>query len=96
MFTEEIGIKAGTVNVVTTDNKGLDSDHWADRATNHIISVSQDAPPAIRDQAEAFKENVHKVLRYYIKQAILSERTTICGTLSQQGHDDLAEIIRRM
>ena len=51
MFTEEIGIKTGTVNVVTTDNKGLDSDHWADRATNHIISVSQDAPPAIRDQA---------------------------------------------
>lgn len=53
MFTEEIGVKAGTVNVVTTENKGLDSDHWADRATNHIISVSQDAPPAIRDRGRS-------------------------------------------
>jgi|TARA_Y100000310_G_scaffold303460_1_gene341818 hypothetical protein len=96
MFPEKLGTTTGTVNVLTTDNIGLDSDHWAERASSHIISISKDAPPAIRDQAEAFKENVHNVLRYYMKQAILSERTTICGTLSQKGHDDLADIIRRI
>lgn len=96
MFTEELGPKLGQVEVVTTNNTGLGVDHWADRATDHIISVSADAPPAIREQAEAFKENVRSVMTYYIKQAILSERTTICGTLSSQGHNDMAEIIRRI
>ena len=96
MFTEELGPKLGQVEVVTTNNTGLGVDHWADRATDHIISVSADAPPAIREQAEAFKENVRSVMTYYIKQAILSERATICGTLSSQGHNDIAEIIRRI
>ena len=96
MFTEELGPKLGQVEVVTTNNTGLGVDYWADRATDHIISVSADAPPAIREQAEAFKENVRSVMTYYIKQAILSERTTICGTLSSQGHNDIAEIIRRI
>ena len=96
MFTEELGPKLGQVEVVTTNNTGLGVDHWADRATDKIISVSADAPPAIREQAEAFKENVRSVMTYYIKQAILSERTTICGTLSSQGHNDIAEIIRRI
>ena len=96
MFTEELGPKLGQVEVVTTNNTGLGVDHWANRATDHIISVSADAPPAIREQAEAFKENVRSVMTYYIKQAILSERTTICGTLSSQGHNDIAEIIRRI
>jgi hypothetical protein len=96
MFTDEIGANISSVKVVTTNNTGLGVDHWADRATDHIISISADAPPAIREQAEAFKENVRSVMTYYIKQAILSERTTICGTLSSQGHNDMAEIIRRI
>ena len=81
---------------MTTNNTGLGVDYWADRATDKIISVSAEAPPAIREQAEAFKENVRSVMTYYMKQAILSERTTICGTLSSQGHNDIAEIIRRI
>ncbi len=96
MFTEEMGSQMGQVEVVTTNNTGLGVDYWADRATDKIISVSAEAPPAIREQAEAFKENVRSVMTYYMKQAILSERTTICGTLSSQGHNDIAEIIRRI
>tara|TARA_R100000544_G_C2209541_1_gene51134 strand:+ start:482 stop:772 length:291 start_codon:yes stop_codon:yes gene_type:complete len=96
MFTEEMGANISSVKVVTTNNTGLGVDHWAERATDHIISVSAEAPPAIREQAEAFKKNVHSVVTYYMKQAIVSERTTICGTLSSQGHNDMAEIIRRI
>ena len=33
--------QAGTVNVVTTENGGLSVDHWADRATETIISVGE-------------------------------------------------------
>ena len=93
MFIEEIGVKAGTVNVVTTDNKGLDSDHWADRATNHIISVSQDAPPAIRDQAEAFKNQIRGVLVEGIKQAIRSDRTTLANQFRAAGHSELVKLL---
>ena len=96
MFTEEIGVKAGTVNVVTTDNKGLDSDHWADRATNHIISVSQDAPPAIRDQAHAYRKEMEKIIAIYMRQAIKSDRTTVYNAIKDSGNPKLAEYIRRM
>ena len=54
MFTEEMGANISSVKVVTTNNTGLGVDHWAERATDHIISVSAEAPPAIREQAEAF------------------------------------------
>ena len=47
--------QAGVVSVVTSDNKGLDAKHWADRATGKIVSVGGNCHPAIRDQAEAFK-----------------------------------------
>jgi hypothetical protein len=37
--------QAGTVNVVTSNNGGLSVDHWADRATDTIISVGEKKSP---------------------------------------------------
>jgi len=47
--------QAGTVNVVTSNNKGLPVDHWADRATDTIISVGEKNHPEIVQQAKAYK-----------------------------------------
>jgi len=36
------------------------------------------------------------VVLFYLKQAIASDRATVAGLLEQQGHKDMAEIIRRL
>ena len=93
----EVGMaQAGVVSVVTSENKGLDASHWADRATSRIISVGGSCHPAIKDQAEAFKDQVQKVVMFYMEQAIKSDRTTLAALLEQNQHKDVAEIIRRL
>ena len=42
------------VNVQTTQNRGFTPDEVAERCVEKLISVSDDAHPAIRDQAKAF------------------------------------------
>tara|TARA_R110000751_G_scaffold177512_1_gene283749 strand:- start:393 stop:680 length:288 start_codon:yes stop_codon:yes gene_type:complete len=88
--------EAGFVTVVTSENKGLDASHWAERATSRIVSVGGKCHPAIKDQAEAFKAQVNEVVMFYIEQAIKSDRTTLIALLEQNQHKDIAEIIRRL
>tara|TARA_R100000353_G_C6507988_1_gene195879 strand:- start:895 stop:1071 length:177 start_codon:yes stop_codon:yes gene_type:complete len=52
--------------------------------------------PLIAQQAEAFKESVSNVILFYMKEAIKSDRTTLIALLEQQGHQDMAEILRRL
>ena len=42
------------VKVQTTNNRGFSPDEVAERCVEKLISVSDDAHPAIRDQAKAF------------------------------------------
>ena len=65
-------------------------------ALNKIMLVSEDAPPVIRDQAVAHRERLKEILIFYMKRMAQSERTTIWALMKKQGHDDLAEIIRRL
>lgn len=88
--------ETGVVTVVTSENKGLDASHWAERATSRIVSVGGNCHPAIADQAEAFKDQVNKVVMFYMEQAIKSDRTTLIALLEQNQHKDVAEIIRRL
>ena len=76
------GTETGEVTVATTDNKGMSIEYWADRCTDRIVHVGNDPlyPSPIRDQAIAFK----------------SDRTTLYNLFVQQGHTDMAEILRRL
>jgi len=65
-------------------------------ALNKIMSVSENAPPVIRDQAMAHRDKLKEILIYYMKSMANSERTSIWALMKQQGHDDIAEIIRRL
>jgi len=88
----------GNVTVVTTNNTGMPPDYWADRLTDRIIHISDDPlyPSPIKDQAIAFKDVIRKTVRHYIEQAIKSDRTTLYNLFVQQGHTDMAEILRRL
>lgn len=91
-----LSMEMGNVVVKTTHNCGFPPEHWAERATKAIVSVSDDAPLVIKDQAHAFKDNVEKVTLYYMRQAIASDRATLAGIFEKQGHKKMAEIIRRL
>jgi len=84
------------VKVHTTENRGHSPEEIASFCVDELIHVGDDAPPAIRDQAHAFKSQMMSVITRYIKQGILSDRTTVYNALKDAGHPALAELIRRM
>ena len=86
----------GTVSVFTSTNGGHTPEQVADMALNRIIQVNETAPPVIRDQAIAHKDRLREILIYYMNSMAKSERTTIWALMKKQGHDDIAEIIRRL
>ena len=96
MFIKAPEIEIGQVAVTTTEHKGHDPEFWAQAAADRIISVGGNCHPAIAQQAEAFKESVRVTALHYIKEAIRSDRTTLIAELLKQGHEDMAEILRRV
>ncbi len=84
------------IDVKTTDNRGFTPDELAEQCVQKIISVSDDAHPGIRDQARAFSKHVEKLVSFYMRQAIRSDRTTVYNALNDAGHPELAELIRRL
>lgn len=87
---------SGSVMVQTTSGRGFSPEEVAERCLSKIIQVSDTAPPAIRQQADAFRDELRAVLVFYMKEAIKSDRTTVCNALSDAGQDDLAAMIRRL
>ena len=83
-------------SVKTTNNRGFTPEEVAARCADKIIQVSNTAPPAIRDQANAFKGDLIKVLSFYMREAVNSDRTTICNALNEAGHQELSQMIRRL
>jgi hypothetical protein len=84
------------VDVQTTNKRGFTPEEIAERCADKIISISDTADPAIRDQARAFKKHLIKVLSFYMREAIKSDRTTVYNALCDAGHKDLADLIRRL
>ena len=84
------------VNIQTTENRGFTPDEVAERCVEKLISVSEGSHPAIRDQANAFKKHMEKVVAFYMREAIRSDRTTVYNALKDAGHPKLAELIRRL
>lgn len=84
------------VQVHTTTGRGFTPEEVAARCVEKLISVSDQAPPAIRDQARAFKTQIEQVVALYMREAIASDRTTVYNALKDAGHPDLAELIRRL
>jgi|TARA_X000001388_G_scaffold69965_1_gene58788 hypothetical protein len=96
MFSINSDTEVGNLGVTTTNHRGHTIDEVAEMATNKIVSVSDDAPAPIRAQAHAFKNACKTVITYYMQEAVKNHMCTICNQLEQQGHKDLANIIRRL
>ena len=84
------------VTVHTSDNKGFSPEEVASRCADKIIQVGDNAPIEIQEQARAYKEHIEKVIAFYMKAAIKSDRTTVVNAIKNAGQEKLAELIRRI
>ena len=89
-------VEVGSVVVTTTENNGHSIEFWADSAADRIVSVGGNCHPLIAQQAEAFKEDVKNVVAFYLAEAVKSDRTTLISELENQGHKDMADLLRRL
>jgi hypothetical protein len=84
------------VDVNTTSHRGFTPEELAEQCVKKIISVSDTAPPAIKEQAIAFGTRIEKIIARYMLQAISSDRTTVYNALNDSGNPEMAELIRRL
>ena len=92
MFNGEVG----DVTVTTTENGTLPTEYWAERATECVVRIGDNAPPAIAEQARAFRDTIHKAIDYFIKEAIKEDRSKVITLLRSAGHNDLANSVEKL
>jgi hypothetical protein len=69
--------EVGHAYVCATQNRGHNAEELADMALNKIVYIGDNVPDPIKEQALAYRENLRDVLVFYMRQAMLSERTTM-------------------
>lgn len=85
--------EVGSVMVMTTEGRGFTPEEVAERALDKIIYVGSHAHPAIREQAEAFKDSIRQVLVHYMHEAVRSHNVTLVNKFKQAGHPELIPIL---
>jgi hypothetical protein len=90
---DEIPALLSSVTVKTTSNRGFTPEELVEQALDKIIHVGSQSHPAIRDQAEAFRNQIRAVILFYMKQAVSSHNTTIAHRLRSTGNEELIKIL---
>jgi hypothetical protein len=96
MFVEAGRAGAFKVDVEATSNGGHPPEFWAKRCSERLLAVADSAPPVLREQARAFKDQMEEVVLFHMKRAIQSDRSTVGHLLTEAGQPKLAELIRRV
>lgn len=97
MMQDAIVAQVGSLNIIASPpGRGFNAQELADMAMKKLLYVSADAPPAIRDQAEAFKGKIYSVLFSYLEQAQKSQNTTVVNVLERSGYDAAANLVRKL
>ena len=92
----DISTNVGAALVYTSKDQGHTAQQMAEMALDKIMVVAEDANPIIRDQAIEYQNQLREILIYYMKKMAASERTTIWALMRGQGHEEMAEVIRRL
>ena len=95
MFNVNVS-QLGSVVVKNSEQGGLSNEQIADLAVEKIASVSDNAPPHVKQQAKLFKEQLKGIIHHYLLLARKEERATIMQVLRSSGHKEMAEYIRRL
>ena len=93
MFSVSVESNVGSPTVVTTTDRGMNAEEWAELAVKRIVSISADTPMPLREQAIAYRDHIKALLIDYFHKVAQSERATIKVILEQQGHLEIAKNI---
>jgi len=83
----------GEIKATSVSGRGFTPEEIAEKALNKIISVGGNSHPVIRDQAEAFKNEIRGVLVHYMRQAVRSNHTTLANRFRAAGHPELVKLL---
>lgn len=83
----------GLVQAHATSGRGLNVEELADMCLRKLIHIADTTAPAVKEQANMFKEAIRPLLIVYMHQAIKSDRTTLWNKLKATGHKEVADII---
>ena len=89
----QVPVLLGGVVVHTTENRGFTPEELTERAIEKIIYVGSNSHPAVRDQAEAFRDAIKGVVLAYMKEAVSCHNVTIANRLTQAGHPELVKLL---
>lgn len=93
MFSATSSADIGNIMVHTVSHRGFTPEELSEQALNKIIYVGDQSHPAIRDQAQAFREHIRGVLVFYMQRAIESNNTTLANRLREAGHSELVTLL---
>jgi len=91
-----VGMSIGPYSVVTTTDGGHPPEFFAERISERLMYVSSEAPPVIREQALAFQAHLRGIVLHGVKQAILSNHTTVINRLRKAGMPEAAQLVYEM
>lgn len=83
----------GIVTVTSVSGRGFTPEEVAEQALNKIVSIGGNCHPVIRDQAEAFRNQIRGVLVHYMKDAIRSNHVTLANQFRAAGHPELIKLL---
>lgn len=87
------GVVIGEAKALLVSGRGFTPEELAEQALNKIVSVGGNCHPVIRDQAEAFKDQIRGVLVHYMRQAVRSNHTTLANKFRAAGHPELVKLL---
>lgn len=92
----DTGAQIGTVETIVTSGRGLNPDELASMLLPKLVYIGPDVPAEMRTQAEAGRERMRVLITEAFAVAQRSQNTTVWNLLTQAGHADAAELVRKL
>lgn len=93
MIGYEAGLVLGEVKSVAVSGRGFTPEEITEQALSKILHIGGNCHPAIKDQAEAFREQIRSVILSATKQAVKSNHTTLANRFRAAGHPELVKLL---
>jgi hypothetical protein len=90
---QQPGVHLGGFKVTSVSGRGFTPEELAEQALEKIIHVGGSSHPVVRQQAEAFKNEIRGVLISYMKQAVASNNTTLKNKFIAHGHQEFLKLL---
>lgn len=87
------GALLGEIKAMAVSGRGFTPEELAEVALEKIVYIGEGSHPVIRDQAEAFRQQIRLVLIRYMRQAVASHNTTLANRLREAGHPELIKLL---